>query len=229
LNDLQSTALGMLVLPAERLAVLQGGRRPDRATIAVIAPGTGLGEATLVHDGTAYRALPSEGGHADFAPTSEEEIELFRFLRKKHGGHVSNERVLCGNGIGDLYDFARAVGEPEPGWLKEAFVGHDRNAVIADAAIAKTDAACVSALDMFAEILGGEAGNQALRAMAIGGVVIGGGIPPKILPALQSGKLVARFCDKGRFAPWMKSLSVRVSLEPRAALLGAAHHVAEAS
>ncbi len=225
LNDLQATALGTLVLPTSRLAVLQGGPRPEHGTISVIAPGTGLGEATLVSDGTAYRALPSEGGHADFAPTTDEEIELLRFLRKKYGGHVSNERILCGNGIGDLYDFVRAVGEAEPAWLKEAFTGADRNAVIADAALAKQDAACVRALELFAEILGAEAGNQALRAMATGGVVIGGGIPPKILPALQTGALVARFCDKGRFASWMKTLSVRVSLEPRAALLGAAHHV----
>ncbi len=226
LNDLQATALGTLVLPADKIAVLQDGVRPEHATIAVIAPGTGLGEAVLVSDGTTYRALPSEGGHADFAPTTEDEIELLRVLRVKYGGHVSTERVLCGNGIGDLYSFVRARGEPEPAWLTAAFAEQDRNAVIAETALAHKDATCVRALEMFAEILGAEAGNQALRTMATGGVVIGGGIPSKILPALQTGKLIARFCDKGRFGSWMKSLAVRVSLEPRAALLGAAHQIA---
>ena len=225
INDLQATALGTLVLAPAQIAFLQEGARPAHATIAVIAPGTGLGEATLVSDGTTYRALPSEGGHADFAPTTDEEIELLRFLRGKYGHHVSNERVLSGNGIGALYDFVRSTREPEPAWLTAEMHGVDRNAVITEVGLAKRDAACAHALDMFAEILGAEAGNQALRAMATGGVVIGGGIPPRLLPVLQSGKLMARFCDKGRFAGWMKSLSVRVSLEPRAALLGAAHHV----
>jgi len=226
LNDLQATALGTLVLGADQVATLQQGTRPEHGTIAVIAPGTGLGEAMLVSDGKMYRALPSEGGHADFAPTSEDEIELLRFLRRKYGHHVSNERVLCGNGLGDLYDFVRLTGDAEPAWLTQEMAGHDRNAVITQVALAKRDPACSRALEMFAEVLGAEAGNQALRAMATGGVVIGGGIAPKLLPALQTGKLVARFCDKGRFAGWMKSLSLRVSLEPRTALLGAAHHVA---
>ena len=226
LNDLQATALGTLVLAPAQLAYLQQGARPEHGTIAVIAPGTGLGEATLVSDGTRYRALPSEGGHADFAPTTDDELELLRFLRRRHGGHVSNERILSGNGIGALYDFVRTTSEAEPAWLAAEMAGHDRNAVITEVGLAKRDPACVRALDMFAEILGAEAGNQALRAMATGGVVIGGGIPPKLLPALASGKLIARFCDKGRFTSWMKSLSVRVSLEPRAALLGAAHHAA---
>jgi glucokinase len=226
LNDLQATALGTLVLAPAQLAILQEGARPEHGTIAVIAPGTGLGEAVLLSDGTTYRALPSEGGHADFAPTTDEEIELLRFLRRRHGGHVSNERILSGNGIGALYDFVRTTAGAEPAWLTAEMSGHDRNAVITEVGLAKRDAACVRALEMFAEILGAEAGNQALRAMATGGVVIGGGIPPRLLPALASGALLARFCDKGRFAAWMKSLSVRVSLEPRAALLGAAHHVA---
>ena len=226
LNDLQATALGSLVLTADQVAHLQHGAGPEQGTIAVIAPGTGLGEAVLVSDGTRYRALPSEGGHADFAPTSDDEIELLRFLRRKYGHHVSNERVLCGNGLGDLYDFVRRTGDAEPAWLTAEMADRDRNAVIAQVALAKRDAACMRALEMFAEVLGAEAGNQALRAMATGGVVIGGGIAPKILPALQTGALVERFCAKGRFASWMKTLSVRVALEPRTALLGAAHHVA---
>jgi glucokinase len=234
LNDLQATALGTLVLPDAAFAVLQPGELQaapaagaDHPTIAVIAPGTGLGEALLVADGARYRALPSEGGHADFAPTTDDEIALLRHLRGRYGDHVSYERVLSGAGIGDLYDFVRAqTGAPEPAWLTAELTAGDRNAVISNAALAGKDAACGRALEMFVELLGAEAGNLALRGFTTGGVVIGGGIPPKILPALQDGRLLQRFNAKGRFARWTRSLAVRVALEPRAALLGSAHHAA---
>jgi glucokinase len=224
LNDLQATALGMLALPATRFAVLQAGPTPAHGTVGIIAPGTGLGEALLVSDGQRYRALPSEAGHADFAPGTEDELGLWTFLHARHGAHVSIERVLCGHGIGDLYDFVRtSSGTPEPEWLAHELRSGDRNAVIANTALATSDPVCVKALEMFAAILGAEAGNLALRGLATGGVVIGGGIPPKILPALQAGGLLARFLAKGRFETWMRGLSLRVALEPRAALLGAAH------
>ena len=228
LNDLQATALGALVLPASAFAVLQpeAAASPGGA-IAVIAPGTGLGESLLVHDGVRYRALPSEGGHADFAPGTDDEIALLHYLRGLHGSHVSYERVLAGAGIGDLYGFVRkTTGTVEPAWLTEQFAGHDRNAVISRAALDGSDPVCVRALEMFAEMLGAEAGNLALRGLATGGVVIGGGIPPKILPALQQPRLLDRFNAKGRFEGWMRTVSVRVALEPRAALFGAAHHAA---
>jgi len=226
LNDLQATALGVLVLPESAFAVLQAAPAATKGgAIAVIAPGTGLGEALLIWDGKSYRALPSEGGHADFAPGTDEEIDLLRFLRERHGGHVSYERVLSGAGIGALYDFVRTrTATAEPAWLAEQFAGHDRNAVISRVALEGGEPACVRALEMFAELLGAEAGNLALRGMATGGVVIGGGIPPKILPALQQPRLIERFNAKGRFARWTRTLAVRVALEPRAALFGAAHH-----
>ena len=228
LNDLQATALGMLVLPDTSFAVLQQGPRPERATVAVIAPGTGLGEATLYHDGRSYRALPSEGGHADFAPCSEDEILLLRYLRGLYGEHVSYERILSGHGIADLYTFCRErANEPEPAWLAHELATGDRNAVVSKAGLERRDPNAVLALAMFAEILGAEAGNLALRAVATGGVFIGGGIPPKILPALQTGALVQRLTAKGRFATWTRSLSVRVALEPRAALYGAAHEATQ--
>ena len=227
-NDLQATALGALVLPATAFAVLQpGAAAAPGAAIAVIAPGTGLGEALLVHDGVRYRALPSEGGHADFAPGTDDEIALLHHLRSLHGAHVSYERVLSGAGIGDLYSFARArAGTAEPAWLTAELAAGDRNAAISQIALAGRDPTCVRALDMFVEILGAEAGNLALRGLATGGVVIGGGIPPKILAALQHRRFLERFTAKGRFSAWMASLGVRVTLEPRAALLGAAHHAA---
>ncbi len=231
LNDLQVTALGTLVLSPASFCVLQEPTTPPPADgpVAVIAPGTGLGEALLISDGKRYRALASEGGHADFAPTTDTEIELLKYLRRLYGGHVSYERVLCGDGIGDLYAFVReSTGSKEPTWLSAQIAAGDRNAAVSKAALEKTDEACVRALEMFSEILGAEAGNLALRAMATGGVVIGGGIPPKVLPALQTGAMLARFNDKGRFSSWTRTLSVRVTLEPRAALLGAAHYVATA-
>ena len=226
INDLQATALGALALPASAFAVVQAGAPPaGQPTIAVIAPGTGLGEALLVADGGRYRALPSEAGHADFAATTDEEYALLAFLRGRHGDHVSYERVLSGAGIGELYDFARArSGADEPAWLTAELAAGDRAAAITRAALADRDPACARALALFVDVLGGEAGNAALRGLATGGVVIGGGIPPKILPALTGPRLIARLTAKGRFSAWMRALPVRVTLEPRAALLGAAHH-----
>jgi glucokinase len=214
INDLQATALGALVVPQSSFAALQAGAVAERATIAVIAPGTGLGESCLYHDGTRYQALPSEGGHADLPVTTDDEIELLRFLRGKYGDHVSVERVLSGNGVADLYDFYKGA-QSYPG---------DRNAAISEAGLAGTDPSATRAVELFAQILGAECGNLALRHLATGGVVIGGGIPPKLLPVLQRGRLIERFNAKGRFADWLRARSVRVVLDPKAALLGAAHH-----
>ena len=221
INDLQATALGTLVLPASAFCVLQAAPAVAGGTIAVIAPGTGLGEALLVAFDGSYRALPSEAGHADFAPGTDDEIALLRHLHDLHGDHVSYERVLSGAGLGDLYDFVR-----EHTGSDSALPAGERNAAISHAALDRSDPAAVRALDMFVEILGAEAGNLALRGLATGGVVLGGGIPPKILPALQHPRFIERFNAKGRFAPWTRGLAVRVALEPRAALLGAAHHAA---
>ena len=194
-------------------------------TIAVIAPGTGLGEAVLYHDGRAYRALPSEGGHADFAPSTDEEIELLRYLRVRHHGHVSYERVLSGNGIGDLYGFCRERGAPEPAWLAAELAAGDRNAVVAhDGARGQGPGVRPRARAVRRRSSAPRPATSRSRGLTAGGVVIGGGIPPKILPALQPGALLERFNGKGRFATWTRALDVRVALEPRAALLGAAHH-----
>ena len=253
INDLQAMALGSLVVSEDKLVVLQaplpvergsdptmvtpGGRtrsstRPPPpvpqfggAAIAVLALGTGLGEATLVHDGKRYRALPSEGGHSDFAPATDDELELFKFLRARHG-HVSYERVLSSGGIVDLYEMVRSRAiEREPTWLAHDIAAGDPSMAIVDAALAGKDPCCVRAVEMFTEILGAEAGNIALRAVA-GSVVIGGGIPHKLLPALRSGGLTKRFNDKGRFSRWTQQVGIRVLVEPRAGLLGAAQHAA---
>lgn len=232
MNDLQAAALGLLTLPASSFVGLQTPAAPPAAggTVAVLAPGTGFGQALLVHLAGEYHALSMEAGHADFAATTDEEYELATFLRQRYGQHVSYEHVLCGAGLSNVYDFVRARSkQPEPAWLSAALASpQQRNAMISTTALEGKDPCCVRALELFVEILGNEAGNAALRGLARGGVILGGGIPPKILPALKRTSFLTRFRNKGHFAAWMESLEVRVSLEPRAGLLGAAHRARSA-
>ena len=228
LNDLQAAAYGMLRLAPERLETLHPGSGDAGGNAAVIAPGTGLGEAILHWDGRRYHAIASEGGHADFAPRDEREIELLRWLRGRVGAHVSYERVLSGEGIQHLYLFLRDSGHlPEPAWLREKLAHGDPNAAITEVGLAGGHPLCVAALESFCSILGAEAGNLALRCTAAAGVFVGGGIAPKILPALKKGGFVRAFTDKGRFAQWMAAVPVRVALDPRAPVMGAAHFLLE--
>lgn len=220
-NDVEAMAYGLLFVPPEKVAVLQAApRRPGN--IAVVAAGTGLGEAILYWDGERHRPIASEGGHTDFAPRSELEIELLRFLTQKFGGHVSYERILSGPGIANLYAFLRARdGRAD---LPDATQGApDPAAAISQAGLADRDPLARAALDLFASIYGAEAGNCALRCVALDGVLIGGGIAPKLLALLREGTFLASFHDKGRASELVGSLRVGVSLEPFTALLGAAH------
>jgi len=230
LNDLEATAYGVLQLGPEARASLHASTRGRRAgNVAVIAAGTGLGQAILLWDGAAarHRAVVSEGGHADFAPRSEQQIRLLRFLRSELGGRVSVERVLSGPGLHNLYRFLRReVATPEPTWLVEVFAAGDPSAVIAETGLSDRDPVCREALDLFASVYGGEAGDLALRCVALGGVILGGGIAPKILPALRGEAFRKAFTDKGRFQALVEDLDVSVALDPGAALLGAAHHAA---
>lgn len=224
LNDLAAAAYGMLVLPEKDLVQLNPGAEADRrANMAVVAAGTGLGEALLVWEGSRHVAVASEGGHADFAPQTDEEIELLRFLQGEFG-RVSYERIVSGPGLHNVYRFTRASsGEPEPAWLVERMQQEDPSAVVSEVALAAGDPACVRALDLFVGIYGAETGNLALKVMALGGVFVGGGIAPKILPALRKGSFVERFADKGRFGGLLGRVPLRVATNPSAPLLGAAH------
>ncbi|MGI9590318.1 MAG: glucokinase [Myxococcota bacterium] len=227
LNDLQAAALGMQVLPESARVALnpQGEARPGN--IAVIAAGTGLGEAFLAWDGQRHHALPTEGGHTSFAPRNEEEIELLRFLQRLHG-RVSQERVVSGMGLADLYRFVRErSGEPEPAALRERFASGDPGRVVTEAALAGEDAVCERTMALFCSLYGAEAGDLVLKTLAVGGVFVGGGIAPRILPLLQAGGFLASFVDKGRFAELLSRVPVWVVTEPRAPLLGAAHRAAE--
>jgi glucokinase len=224
INDLEAAAYGMLTLGDRQQLALNpsASRRPGNA--AVVAAGTGLGEALLCWDGQRHRAVPSEAGHSSFAPCTEEQIELLRYLRAHYGGRVSLERVLSGPGLHNIYRFVRQSGrETEPLWLSERMASEDPSAVIAELAIQSQDPSCTHSLELFAEIYGAEAGDVALRYLALGGVFIGGGIAPKILPALETDSFLRAYTDKGRFSDLVASIPVQVALEPRASLLGAAH------
>lgn len=225
LNDLEAAAYGMLELGSHERAVLNPGAQGAAGSIAVIAAGTGLGEAFLGWDGECHRVHASEGGHASFAPRSDEEVELLRFLRAEFGGRVSTERVLSGPGLHNIYRFVRQCSqEDEPSWVSKRIAEEDPGAVISELALGSQDACCAHALEIFVSIYGAEAGDIALRYLAVGGVFIGGGIAPKILPALETGTFMRAFTDKGRFSELLAAIPVSVALEPRMPLLGAAHH-----
>ena len=223
LNDLEAAAYGMLHLEPTDLCTLQPGL-PRKGNIAVIAAGTGLGEAILYWDGKCYHSLATEGGHTDFAPRSDIEIELLRYLQRAYG-HVSYERLLSGPGLFNIYRFLRDSGVAlEPEWLRTRIAREDPGSVISEIGLAGDDPLCAKALDLFVSLYGAEAGNLALKAFALGGVYIGGGIAPKILPKLQDGAFTRAFADKGRFADLLRSIGVKVALNPRAPLIGAAHY-----
>lgn len=225
LNDLEATAYGMLFLGEHERVILNPGKANAGGNIAVLAAGTGLGEAILYWDGKQHHPIASEGGHSDFAPRNDREIELLKYLRQRLNGHVSYERILSGPGLFNIYQFLRDSGfDSEPEWLSEELRSGDTSATVSHHALAGDAPLCVAALDMFVEIYGAEAGNLALKCLATGGVYIGGGIAPKILPAMTRGSFMNAFLDKGRFATVLKDVPVSIATNPQTALLGAAHY-----
>ncbi len=227
LNDLEAMALGLLILRPDELVTLNTGTPPShKQAIALIAAGTGLGEAILFWDGTRYKAVPSEGGHADFAPNSDNEIELLRHVRSQYL-HVSYERVLSGSGLHAIYDYVRDTKKNEPTWLSEKIKAGDPAAEIAQAGLKGQAEIAKQALDLFASIYGAEAGNLALKALAINGIYIGGGIAPKILQKLQDGTFMKAFTNKGRYKRLMGNIPVYVVMNQRTGLIGAASNAAQ--
>jgi glucokinase len=223
LNDLAAAALAVPLLRPSELASLNKGLRKKKGSLALLSPGTGLGQAMLAYKDGEYVPLSSEGGHVSFSPTTETEVELWRYLRKKYG-HVSVERVLSGPGLVNIYSWLRDSGQfEEPNWLKELMKQGDPAKAISENALRKEQALCVESLRLYVSMLGSVAGNLALTSMAVGGVYLGGGIPPKILSALKQGSFLKAFKAKGRFADFLAQIPVRVILNDKAALLGAAH------
>lgn len=225
LNDLESIANAVPFLEPGDLETLSEGEPVAGGAIAIVAPGTGLGEAYLAWDGTRYRAYASEGGHASFAPADPLQLELLGYLQE-HLGHVSCERVCSGQAIPSIYDFLRDTGRAqEPAWLVEQLAAaEDPAPVISDAALDAGSPCeiCITTLTLFASILASEAGNLALKVLATGGVYVGGGIPPRILPFLRGEPFMAAFRSKGRMTGLLARMPVHVILNPKAPLLGAA-------
>jgi len=221
MNDLEAAGYGVLVLPANELRSLQAGV-PKRGSMAVIAAGTGLGEAMIVREGERRVVIATEGGHTDITPSGDLAEALLKYLRKEFG-RVSVERILAGPGFFNLYRFLR-----DTGWAKESpevadkVRSGDPAAVITSRAGSDGDPLCVKVVEMFVSIYGAEAGNLALKTLAVGGVVVAGGIAPRIIDWMTTGNFMTAFKDKGRLSPLMDGIPVQVALNPKAPLLGAA-------
>ncbi len=222
LNDLEATGWGLGVLAETDLLRLQPGE-PAQGNRALIAAGTGLGEAILHWDGGTWEPMASEGGHTDFAPRNVLEDELLHWLRGKYG-RVSYERILSGPGIADVYRFCRDVkrGEEPASAAMRFDAAPDPAVVVSETALDGSCERARFALELFVDVYGAEAGNLALKALALGGVYVGGGIAPKLLPILTRGRFVHAFFDKGRLSPLLSRIPVSVVLDSKTALWGAA-------
>ena len=222
INDLEASAWGIGALESTDLVALNHPTGPTIGNQAVVAPGTGLGEAGLFWDGSRHHVFACEGGHADFAPTDDLQIELLRFLKARFG-HVSYERVLSGPGLVNVYEFLRDTGYgKESAEFAAILNNNDPAAAISRAALDGTQPLAVKALDIWIAVYGAEASNLALKTMATGGLFLAGGISPKILPKLTGPLFMQSFLDKGRLRPLVESIPVQVVTNDKAGLLGAA-------
>lgn len=224
LNDLEAIANAIPYLQDDDLVTLHSGKLDPYGAKAVIAPGTGLGEAFLVWNGRRYESYPSEGGHAAFAPRTKRQLNLLSYWLERLG-HVSYERLCSGIGIPNIYQYLREYeAYEEPDWLKTALDNaQDKTPVISNAAWTQKVPICIDTMTLFMAILGGEAANLALKVLATGGVYLGGGIPPRILPQLQASAFLQLFREKGRFSELMTNIPVYVIRNPKVALYGAAY------
>jgi glucokinase len=221
LNDLEANAHGIHVLADSDFTTLNPGAPDAQGNRVLISAGTGLGEAGMLADSGDYRPYASEGGHADFAPRNEIEIELLRYLLTQFD-RVSYERVLSGPGLRNIYAFLRDTNRAEePPSLAAEMKQRDPSAVISERALDGSSDICVMAMELFVAIYGAEAGNLALKGMATGGVYVGGGIAPKILSKLREPNFLNAFWSKGRVSKLLKDMPVRVILNSQTALLGA--------
>jgi glucokinase len=224
INDLEANGYGVAELGPDQIYTLSEGDASQIGNRGLIAAGTGLGEGILAWNGRIHVPYPSEGGHTDFGPRNEEQIELLRFLQRKYNGRISYERVVSGMGLTNIYEFLRdGRGMEEPQWLTEKIAeAQDPNSVITEMALSAKSEICAKALDMMVSIYGAEAGNLALKVLSVGGLYVGGGIAPKILEKLKDGTFIKAFQDKGRLSQLLINMPVRVILDSGAALMGAA-------
>jgi glucokinase len=227
INDLQAHASGIDDLTHADFVPLNEAT-PANGNAALMAAGTGLGQAGLYWDGVRRRPFACEGGHCDFAPRTDLELELFRYLRNKFG-RVSYERILSGQGLQNIYEFLRDSGtEQEPDWLKQELgSAADRSAVISHVGMNAKAPICERAIDIFVSVYGAEAGNLALKLLATGGVFLSGGIAARILPRLRRPEFLQSFISKGRMQPLLEKIPIRVVNNDQVGVLGAARHAAE--
>jgi glucokinase len=226
MNDLEATAYGGLFLRETQIEWL-ARRKRRKANIAVIAPGTGLGEAFLFWDGERHHPVATEGGHVDFAPRNDKEIALLVFLQKRFA-RVSYERLLSGPGLVSIFRFfEEEVGRPVSARVRQRLADEDPAAVIGEAGVAGSCPASIDAVETFVSIYGAQAGNLALTVFGIGGVLLGGSVSVKMLPKLRAPSFLGAFRDKGRYVDFMSQIPVGVILDTKAAVLGAAHAAAE--
>lgn len=226
INDLEATAYGLAVLSENDIETIYSGdiNTPDKNNIAIIAPGTGLGEAGLFWDGQSFNPFATEGGHCDFSPRKKIDLELFNYLQDKFG-HVSWERVLSGPGIYSIYQFLHTEKQREqPEWLAEKIAQENPAMVISNAAISKQAAICIEAMELFIHYLAVESANLILKLKATGGLFIGGGIAPKIKELLNPEIFTTTFDETGRLNHLLKKVPIRLILNDKAALLGAAYY-----
>ncbi len=223
LNDLEATAWGVLDLPRDDFVELNPDAKENPGNIAVIAAGTGLGEALMIWSDNKYHVVATEGGHTDFAPRNELEIGLLRHLMQLHPEHVSYQQVLCGAGLVNIYQYLKAIDyAPVDQRIESRMKSEDPAAVIAQQAHSGNDPICVKVLDMFCEIYGAEAGNLALKCLSEGGIVIAGGIAAKNLCHIQQGGFLQAYLAKGTFQSLLQGFSIKVCLNAEVGLLGAA-------
>lgn len=224
INDLEATAYGLAGLKEEELALLAPGDKNAKGNIAIIAPGTGLGEAGLYWDGQYYHPFATEGGHSDFAPRTEIDVDIFWYLQRQFG-HVSWERVVSGMGIRNIFHFlTTGRNKPVPEWLSQRMQEEDPAAVISGSALKKEDPLCAEVMDLFVRYLATEASSLVLKLMATGGLYLAGGIPPKILPLLQNPGWAKNFDNNGRMHELSERVPVHVVLNDKMALMGAAYN-----
>lgn len=221
INDLEATAYGLAMLTEKDIQTIHVPTENVNGNAAIIAPGTGLGEAGLYWDGKAFHPFATEGGHCDFAPRDELDVELYRFLQNEFG-HVSGERLLCGPGILNIYRFLRDVKKyEEPVWLKEKLKDADDPSVISrhthDSLI------CRETMRLFIRYLGFESANLVLKFKATGGLFIGGGIAPQITSLFEDSLFYSSFCQSGRLNSLLEKVPIKIILNSKTALLGAAY------
>ena len=222
INDLEANAWGIAALDSKDVVSLNQVKGNPTGNQAVISAGTGLGEAGMYWDGSKHHVFASEGGHSDFAPRNELELDLFRYLSGRYG-HVSCERVVSGPGLVNVFQFLRDTGRgTEPQWLTDEMAHADPAAAVSRAALNGSCGLCEQALDLFVSVYAAEAGNLALKLMATGGVFLGGGIAPKMLPKLAGPLFMHAFVGKGRMQPLLETIPVKVITNDKAALMGAA-------